>query len=332
VLTYDESNVSGILNSKSRVFDTVVTSEGRRRLANGGLNVKYVSFTDAATFYAADLTSGSADASARLYLEQCGLPHDAIMFRADEAGNVLHDAALNTKNGQLIAYSFDPAVTGSQQAVNVLSGGAEFSVRADDMLSLPSTNFSRLQAIGTLDTTFDDNEFAVSNSDLAFVIGDDKPLAKIDSHVAHVDQLESVFNDARLSNVANFTYLPPINKVRDVSIDTSDYHNTLQFSLGSYPMWGRTQCLTGAQIEQELRHYEELGYRRVITFDPTSLANNIVGQFFEIGFNTIRKLDVIDFGTYVWLGVTYHAYFVGRLVVDNNETDTFLHIFTIVFG
>jgi hypothetical protein len=54
-------------------------------LANGGLGVKYVSFTDAATFYAADLASGSADASVRLYLEQCGLPHDAIMFGAEAA-------------------------------------------------------------------------------------------------------------------------------------------------------------------------------------------------------------------------------------------------------
>lgn len=325
--------MSGILESKSRVLDTVITTEGRRRIANGGLNIRYVSFTDSATFYAADVASGSADASTRLYLEQCGLPRDAIMLSADESGNILPNSSFSdVKNGQLIAYSFDPTTPGSQQLMNVLSGGTEFMSRADDLLTLPSDNFSKLQAIGTFDTTFDDNEFAVSNTDITFVISDDKPLAKSDSHVAHIDQLESVFNDVRFSNIANFAYLPPINKVHDLSIDTTDYRNTQQFSLGSYPMWGRTQRLSGAQIEQELLHYEKLGYRRVVTFDPTSLNNNIVGQFFEQGFNTVRKLDAIDFGTYVWKGVTYRVYFVGRLVVDNNDTDTFLHIFTIVFG
>lgn len=324
--------MSGILDNKSRVLDTVITTEGRRRLTGGGLDVRYVSFTDCATFYAADLASGSADASVRLYLEQCSLPRDAIMFRADETGNILPTSFANVKNGQLLTYSFDSSLTGSQQAVNVISGGVEFAALTDDVLSLPGDSFSKLQAIGTLDTTFDDDEFAVGNSDLSFVIGDDRPLGAADPHVAHIDQLESIFNDARLSSVANFTYLPPINRVHDVSIDTSDYRNTSTFSLGSYPAWSRAQRLTGAQIESELQHYEELGYKRIVTFDPTSLNNNVVGQFFEIGFDTIRKLDVIDFGTYVWKGTTYHAYFIGRLLVDNNETDTFVHIFTVIFG
>ena len=41
--------MSGILDNKSRVLDTVITTEGRRQLAEGGVDIQYVTFTDGAT-------------------------------------------------------------------------------------------------------------------------------------------------------------------------------------------------------------------------------------------------------------------------------------------
>ena len=45
--------MAGILNSKTRILDTILTLEGRRQLADGDFQVKYVSFTDGSSFYQA---------------------------------------------------------------------------------------------------------------------------------------------------------------------------------------------------------------------------------------------------------------------------------------
>ena len=81
--------MSGILDSKSRVLDTIVTSLGRQQIADGKLNIRYVSFTDALTFYKADLVSGTQDATRRIYLESCNLPQDQITFEADDCGKIM---------------------------------------------------------------------------------------------------------------------------------------------------------------------------------------------------------------------------------------------------
>jgi hypothetical protein len=80
--------MSGILDNKSRVLDTILTNEGKRQIARGDLKVEYISYSDVGTYYAKDLISGSADASSRLYFEQCSLPQDQITFEADDSGNI----------------------------------------------------------------------------------------------------------------------------------------------------------------------------------------------------------------------------------------------------
>ena len=111
----------GILDSKTRILDSIVTLEGRKQLANGGINIRYVSFTDNATFYAADLENGSADATVRLYLEACHLPQDEVTFHADESGRLLalkNAADVVVKSGQLLKTTFDPALlTGSNSSM-----------------------------------------------------------------------------------------------------------------------------------------------------------------------------------------------------------------------
>ncbi len=54
--------------------DALVTLEGRRQISTGDMKIEYVSFTDGGTYYAADIASGSSDASSRIFLEACNLP------------------------------------------------------------------------------------------------------------------------------------------------------------------------------------------------------------------------------------------------------------------
>ena len=80
--------MSGILNTKQRIMDTILTQEGKRQLASGELRLNFITFTDNATFYKKDLVSGSADATERIYLESCNLPQDQITFESHDTGGL----------------------------------------------------------------------------------------------------------------------------------------------------------------------------------------------------------------------------------------------------
>lgn len=332
--------MSGILDNKSRVMDTIVTLEGRRQIADAKLKVEYVSFTDGATYYKADLMSGSADASARAYLEQCHLPQDQITLEADDSGRLQafgNGSGITVKDGQVLDYSFSAltasVLTGSNQGMRILRGD-EFASTAEVLLASSIDNFNKLRLIGTKDQIFEDDGFGMGNRQLEFTIHNDRPLPDPTHHVAHLNHMESLFQDVRLANLINFKYLPPVNKVDDHSIDKRDHRLTWRHQLGSYPPWGRSHLygLSGYQLESELQHYERMGYVRTITFEPTSIKNHLVGQFFEVHFSVMKKLDVIDFGWYTYHGQRKHAFFAGKVMVDENGSHTFIHLFTLVFG
>ena len=332
--------MSGILDNKSRVLDTIVTLEGRRQISSGDLKVRYVSFTDASTYYAADILSGTADATTRIYLEQCSLPQDQITFEADDSGRLKpfkNDSDITVKDGQLITYSFNAltasVLTGSNQTMQLLRGD-EFASTAQKLLESSIHNFCKLRLIGTKDKLFEDDGFSLGNKEIEFVINNDRPIKDPSDHAANINHLDSLFNDVRLSKVKNFMYLPPVNKISDDSVNKKDHKATWKYQLGHYPPWGRThlQGLSSKQLEHELKHYERTGYCKSIFIDPTSRQNNIVGQFFEVDHHVMHKLDIIDYGKYVWHGSVKHAFFVGKVMNDENNNHTFIHIFTIVFG
>lgn len=333
--------MSGILENKSRIMDTIVTLEGRRQISSGKLKIEHVSFTDGGTFYQADVVSGSSDATTRVYLEQCHLPQDQITFEADDSGRLQpfrNDKGTQVRDGQILEYSFDAltstTITGSNQGVRVLTGD-EFASTAETLLASSIDNFVKLRTIASKDKIFEDDGFGVGNKDIEFVITNEKPISNPTHHAAHVNHLESLFNDVRLSHVKNFKYLPPVNKVDNQSVDRTDHRSTSNYHIGNYPPWGRSHIfgLNPSQIEHELRHFADMHFMRHITFDPTSRENRLVGQFFEVTHNVMRKLDVIEYGSYsVSRGVRRSVFFVGKVMNDENGTHTFIHLFTLVFG
>lgn len=332
--------MSGILDNKSRVMDTIVTLEGRRQIADAKLKIEYVSFTDTATYYKADIASGSADATTRIYLEQCHLPQDQITLEADDGGRLSpfpNGSGITMKDGQILDYSFNAltasVLTGSSQDMRILRGD-EFASTAETLLASSIDNFSKLRVIGTKDQLFEDDGFGLGNPNIEFTIHNDRPLPDPTTHIAHLNHLEALYQDVRLSKVQNFKYLPPINKLEDHSIDKRDHRLTWQHHLGYYKPWGRSHLLglSPWQLEHELDHYSRMGYSKTINFDPTSIKNRLVGQFFEVHFSVMKKLDIIDYGQYTWQHTHKHVFFAGKLMTDQNGTHTFIHLFTLVFG
>lgn len=81
--------MSGILNNKSRIIDAMLTSEGRRQMAEGTFEVSYVTFTDSGVSYIPDSVNGHDDPTKKIYFEACNLPQDQITFEANDEGNLL---------------------------------------------------------------------------------------------------------------------------------------------------------------------------------------------------------------------------------------------------
>lgn len=313
-------------------MDTVITQEGKKQLATGKMQVAYVSFTDAATFYEPDIVSGSSDASARIFFEHCNLPQDQITLKTDESGKLetfVNSDGTQLKDGRIVSYSFDgltaSVLTGSNQSLRFLRGN-EFLDSANSLLLSSVDNFAKLRLIGTHDDVFDDDGFGVGNKNIEFVITPDKPIGDPSRYTANINHLENLFADIRLARVDNFKFLPPVNKTE------SDVFAT---QLGQYLPWSGTYplSLVARQLESELAYLDQQGSSKTIIFDPTSKNNRLIAQFFEVNFDTITKLDVIEYGQFTFAnGQLKHYFFVGKVLQNAHGIQTFVHLFTLVFG
>lgn len=299
--------MAGILDSKSRIMDTVVTSHGREQLANGGLQVSYISFTDGATFYQADAVSGSSDASSRIYLEADSMPFDRITFKSDESGLMQApgiDPTTSVIGGRVLSGSGVP-ITGSALA-------ASFR----EIMSSSLDNFKKNTIIGTADLLSDDNDFRVDPGVVSFNVTDSHPFAKGDITSVKIADVESIFQDKRMSHHTNFAYLPPINTDGQL--------------LGEYPRLGQGEVLTFEQLQSEFAAAES----NIVSFSETSRTNNLVMQLFDVRVNSIMKLDLIDFGEFPAStpdSLGRHVFFAGRMLLDEYGADTYVNIFTLVF-
>lgn len=317
--------MSGILDSKSRIIDAIVTQEGRRQMATGKMRIDYVAFSDAAAFYMGDVVSGSNDATKRLYLEACNLPQDQITFESDDSGRLVPfgvKTELAQLSGQLLSRSLSidtSVVTGSNVAWTNLTG-SEFSSTAHGVLSGTLDNFRKLRVIGSFNELFGDAGFAVGPDRVNFVLTDGAPIVDESQFVCSVNDLESLFNDPRLSNAANFKYLPPVNKGSSVRV-------------GDYPPWGSVDIdETVSSLRAELAAFELNGLSRAFSFDPTSNEHNLLGQFFEITNDSMIKLDVIRFGEFMLDSSVNDVFFIGKVKVDDFGAQSFVHLFTLLFG
>jgi hypothetical protein len=317
----------GILDSKSRVIDAIVTLEGRRQVAQGKLRIAGATFTDAGVHYMADAASGSIDASTRFYFEACDLPQDQIVFESDDSGQLVPFRSAGEhqlRAGQVLTYG---AVSGAQvpsEQMRVLSGtGLEQA--ASDVLDSSLTSFRRQMILSTRDRLFEDDGFAVGPESVTFVMDDHGPIDDPESFNVDPDALEGLFQDPRLSHLPNFRFLPPVNAGQETGPGSM---------LGSYRPWGDPRPLTYESLRRELDTVEAKGGCRTLSFDPTTRTNRVVGQLFERTSTGLRKLDVIDFGVHATgrpSSPTAHVFFAGRLVEDSAGVHTFVHVFTLVF-
>ena len=346
--------MSGIIDKRSRILDSFVTQEGRRQIASGQLQPEYYSFSDAGAVYslADTFISGTGDNTeniATIFSFEAGNnPHDQITFEADDSGGLVVKE-FRTVNNQTIkvlnGLFFSGSRSGRQQLVasssmQQITSSAEFSSFAHDLLSSSLDNFKNLYTIGSPDVFNDDyNHFEVSEKIANFIISDNKPIANHDIWSANIDHIESLFADKRLSHVPNFKFLPPVNKLK------SDTNTT--YPIGIFRSIGQQPIITEEDLRNEISYSINNGFIKTIKFTKKSQYNRLLSQIFEISGAQIKKLDVIDFGIFDSnqtilpqplgadevdaISTQKHVFFVGKVFIDSNGSQTFVNMFTLIF-
>jgi hypothetical protein len=286
----------GILDSKKRFLDTIVTEEGRRQMANGGIRARYVTFTDADAYYEHDEVSGSTDASERPHFEAFSRPQDMITFESDDVG-----ALMQFRGNVLAGHVFVVSGSGYIQSPTA----EQLRDAQTGLLSSSFDNFRDQYIIGSVTDVDDDVQFGMSRRSVVFNV--DRQ-SEVD-----VDDAPSIFQDRRFTHASNFAYLPPV-----MNIDGRTAR------LGKYSRLDQGDTFTFAELRRSLAGKQHAA----INFVDTSRDNNIVGQFFEVS-DVVTKLDVIDFGEFNDEGTQTRVLFAGRIVADSRGAHTFFNIFTL---
>lgn len=337
----------GILDSKTKIFDTILTLEGRKQIATGKLQAKFYSFTDVGSFYKQDtsVVSGALDGTKRIFLEASSLPQDSITFEADDAGKLVKFPGSSTivRNGQVLLEVTSSATTGK---VYTPAQDNVFASMANTLLSSSLDSFKNCYIIGSPDI-FNENRdsFKIRPNSFEFQITDKYPISYTSEiYQGNVETTDALFQDKRLSHLPNFQYLPPVNKQRpgDATVNL----------LGNYPNLNQSQQLTFKDVQDEISWAVERGFSMDLTFEETSAQNNLFCQIFEIGNQEIIKLDVIDFGLFSMnvkdlseserrkielqgvlgtVNVTKHVFFAGKIFQDSQGVHKFINLFTIIF-
>lgn len=332
----------GILDNKRRIMDVVLTNEGRRQLASGELKIRFATFSDASSCYDADVVSGSANAGDRIYLEAASLPQDNIVPEADDSGALMpfgtHGEYL-LQSGQLFKNTLSLAtgstISGSSKNLEAVSG-TQFASLIEGILTGSIDNFDRLRTIASWDPDVEEQGFSIGPSSVEFPLLSTGPIADSRFFARSVNSMESIFNDPRFSQVSNFQYLPPINRIPDKNVDRGVESNVKSHRIANYVPWGTVINKTDSYkaLMLELKSYEDTGFCRRFSIDPTSRENNLMCQFFEIGDSSAKKLDTVHFGRFNTrdrASPVIDVFFAGRIFIDDNGSQTFLHLFTLVF-
>jgi hypothetical protein len=314
--------VAGILDSKQRVMDILITEEGRAQAAAGEFLLKFATFTDRHSFYDTDTPSEKEsvanDASGRIYFECASRQQDQIVIETVDGGAL---KPFRSSDFDITQENVIKGLTQTNETNSILSlSGSQILENADEISNDILKNFFEQQFLGTNDPFSDTTDFILSNTSINFRIFDNQPLPK-DSHKASLENIESIFQDKRFSNLPNFLFLSPENMPA-----TGETHGR---KLGNYVNWNQKPVLTYQDLLQELEGKEFYD----IEFVDTSRDNNIVIQPFDFSNTGVKKLCIVDFGEFPDEDPTSpgkRVFFVGKIFKDKFGSSTFVNIFTII--
>lgn len=315
--------MSGILDGKERIFDTILTKEGRRQIAAGELKATFVSFTDSSAIYETDtiVSGGSIQATNRFVLEAGNTVHDQVTLEADDAGLL---QAFPISGSERYVIRQGQILSATSDGVRTPFSGSQFTSTAENLLECSIDNFKNLYILKSPDPLDSkEREFLIGPTSTKFTITKENPIPSTEMQTAKLDEMETLFYDKRLSHVPNFEFLPPVNAPEQGSNNVTP--------LGRYVSLNQQSVDSYAQVFQEIEDYDQRGYGTTVNFTETSRGNNVFCQFFELSNGKVVKLDVIDFGEFTTNKGTKHVFYAGKVFTDSMGAQTFVNMFTLVF-
>jgi hypothetical protein len=298
--------MAGLLDNKSRVMDTTLTFKGRETLLAGGMNVKYVSFSDAGAVYEND-GNGIAAIPIPVGLETFNTANDEIIVTTNRFGDLepgVFDGYSLRKDGSF-EITGDPAIQKDPVMQLISSGSIE--------------SFSNQRLITTKNVLFEDEGLSVSPESLTFSITDTIPFNG-EPEVALIDDIENLFADRRFGKLLQFQYLPPVQRT------ITSVGN--EIALGNYANV-REDMLTEQQIIEIIATLET----QEIVFSKNTEMNELGIQFFQSSSSGLEKLDIVKYdqlATNGNTGRTRTLYFIGKTYEDSSGNPTFVNMFDLV--
>ena len=305
--------MAGILDSKSRVMDTIITSIGRKQAAAGGLKIEHVSFTDRNIYYSTGADGVVDDPTTRIYFEASSGDSDVIIWETDNLGNLtpFRSKKYSISGGKI--YDLDGKI--QPGIVNLVSA-------SDNMLKTSTENFTNQMIIGSRELFRQDKKasFEIDTSNIDFSVTANSPIASEVKSMS-VDNIESVFQDFRFGNMDAFKFMPPV--APDVAskslIPMASYSNVNQANIDTW---------------EEMQNYLSGKPVQTVNFIQKSIDNNLIGQALETDNEEqiVKKLSIIDMGTFKVDDTLYpHVFFLGKIYRDSKGNLTFANLFTLVF-
>jgi hypothetical protein len=301
--------VSGILDSKSRVIDFSLTRQGKAQLASGKIRFDKATVSDRSSFYEKD-ENGATDATRRIYFETYSMPYDQITLESDDSGQLL------PFEGTEYTYTPTGVFTPSGDPVNDANFFASFG---QILAGSSASNLDKLKVLITDDP--DDKqktEFALSGDNFIFIPSIPDFTRNPD---VHIDEIESLLFDKRLSSKPNFRFLPPVNVDGRKLGNYADVRQQIQDDSGE-----------DVNISKMLSGKSGTKYQIFTTkFPKTSPKNNLNIQIFETSRDAgLRKLDLIDAGIQKYKDKSAHVVFAGRVLRNSFQFPVFVNILTLV--
>lgn len=295
--------MAGILNSKSRVLDIVLTELGRDQINRGEFNITFATFSDKGAQY---INVGNQVASRiddNLYFETFSSPKDEIVPEISNDGDfvltkqVTPDLVMN--NGML----FEKQSDGYQQ----VDGFENISAFTD----ITPSRWKDLQILRT--------ESSVPNFELNKTAGTIvHPPKSIPKTVA---ALKPILVDPRFTGSVNTMFLPPVSEI-----------NGELRPMRAYNRYGPERS-EKTILEDDIQK-KSWGRQRFMLGDDSSFPHyNILGQAFMNKKSSVKKYLVVDAGEFLDSdGIPkMQIYHLGFVYKDEQGTSKFSRGFSIVF-
>jgi len=288
----------GILDSKTRIIDLILTNEGKRQLVNGEMVTEYISFSDSSMSY-------NDEDLEKLILESNNLPQDQITAESDVNELLRKIVTSNFKIINSKVYDIN---------LNPLSG-SELINYFDEVSKSSLENFKKLQIIKSYDS-FDQFEnlssnitssyFSITKDDINQFDNTNKPNFNL-----NINTMPSIFLDPDASKSKNYLYLPPV-----------DENNNQLFDYGFKK--GTNEIINDVSLRERLKN------KKRSIFKLTGSGKNHI-QIFQSQNDMLKKLDIIKYGEFIdEESNKSEAYFAGKLIVDETGNSTFYRMFTIL--